>query len=213
MWRPYGMMRTFQTKREDCTFDYFADAESFVKRFGHLLVESSFSKTAEYAKLSRTPDNLTLQLLSVSTDGSPPVKLAELRRKIDADVLVVGEGGILGMGDLFRRKFGTELRRALYPCQWIEFEAWFYARRPDQAPAAGSRRCGVQGLDCCAVYHGWAEKLEYLTDTAWDLPCDCGIGAALGCLPRDTGECAHQDDRESADVDIVAGMLRSQEEL
>ena len=26
----------------------------------HLLVESSFSKTAEYAKLSRTPDKLTL---------------------------------------------------------------------------------------------------------------------------------------------------------
>ncbi|CAK9107076.1 unnamed protein product [Durusdinium trenchii] len=60
----------------------------------------------------------------------------------------------------------------------------------------GSPRCGVQGLDCCAVYHGWAEKLEYFTNISWPFPCDCGVGAALGCVPR--GDlCVHQDDTDN----------------
>ena len=42
MWKPYGMMKTFHHENEDCTFDFFADAEGFIKRFGHLLVEASF---------------------------------------------------------------------------------------------------------------------------------------------------------------------------
>ena len=35
-----------------CTFDYFADAENFIKRFGHLLVEAGIRKNPESLGLS-----------------------------------------------------------------------------------------------------------------------------------------------------------------
>eukprot|EP00439_Symbiodinium_sp_Y106_P057720 s2142_g8.t1 len=211
MWKPYGMMKTFHHENEDCTFDFFADAEGFIKRFGHLLVEASFAKTDSYSHLSKSAS--PVMELQVSEDE--PLPLAELRHRLDervGDVLEV-TSDVLELRDHFRASFGTWLGRALFPCQWIEFEAWFYARRPDQPAAVGSRHCGVRGLDCCAVYHGWAEKLEYFTGVAWDLPCDCGVGAALGCFSRSGGECAPEDHEDAVDIGFAQMFHPRLEEL
>ena len=143
MWEVYGMRTSFRDVHEDCTFDYFADAESFIKRFGHLLVEASFVKSEEFAALSKRSKMLRLDRL----DLAEPREL----RQLDASVLEV-EGSVLALRDSLRDRYHefTALGRALFPCKWIEFEAWFYARRPDQPAAVGSSRCGVQGHLACS---------------------------------------------------------------
>lgn len=82
------------------------------------------------------------------------------------------------------------------------------AHRPDQPKPAGRRSCGVKGLDCCNNVYGWSEKLEYFTDVPWDLPCDCGVGAALGCQVSESAECLHEDDAGSRGAVELARRLR-----
>merc|ERR1712187_486186 len=97
------------------------------------------------------------------------------------------EDDVVELLHLTRQKLGTApVADALWQCRWVDFEGWYYARIAGQPPPTGQRACGVDGLDCCAVYHGWAEKVEYFTGVPWDLPCDCGVGAALGCTERET---------------------------
>eukprot|EP00933_Yihiella_yeosuensis_P057388 TRINITY_DN5717_c0_g1_i2.p1 TRINITY_DN5717_c0_g1~~TRINITY_DN5717_c0_g1_i2.p1 ORF type:complete len:826 (-),score=133.28 TRINITY_DN5717_c0_g1_i2:145-2622(-) len=187
VYKPYQMSTTFSVEEQlRCTFDYFADALGFIKRFGHLIAEAGFTRTPYFQKL-----------------GGPSV--------FSPDILEIGFGDgddVLHVRDLMRRKLGTEqLRHSLFRCQWIDFEAWFFALRPGQAPPTGERACGLQGVDCCSVYHGWAEKLEYFTGVAWDLPCDCGIGEESGCIAHGE-ECLHRDDIATESPSDLAKRLR-----
>mmetsp|Transcript_58323 Transcript_58323/g.103630 ORF Transcript_58323/g.103630 Transcript_58323/m.103630 type:complete len:863 (+) Transcript_58323:130-2718(+) len=218
-WEPYRMSSTFTSEESSrCTFDFFADAQGFVKRFGHLLVEAGFAQSDYFRSLSAEPAALSVQLQSLSNLSQKPggekafLELAVLRHSLEgADVIEIGfddEEDVLELRNLLRQKFGTTLGKALWQCAWVDFEGWFYATRPGQAEPVGERACGVRGLDCCSVYHGWAEKLEYFTDVRWSLPCDCGVGAALGCVARSSGECLHEDEVESTGSENLEMRLR-----
>ncbi|CAL1129111.1 unnamed protein product [Cladocopium goreaui] len=132
MWDVYGMSSSFKDKREGCTFDFFADAEAFVKRFGHLLVEAGIRRNVEYQQLS------TAQL----KDEVAVVSTAILEVGPDVDLLV--------LRDRLRLKEDTQggdsLARRLFPCRWVELNLEVLARRPGQAPDPGRRNCGVQGI-------------------------------------------------------------------
>eukprot|EP00927_Polykrikos_kofoidii_P059506 TRINITY_DN54655_c0_g1_i1.p1 TRINITY_DN54655_c0_g1~~TRINITY_DN54655_c0_g1_i1.p1 ORF type:complete len:972 (-),score=135.87 TRINITY_DN54655_c0_g1_i1:152-3067(-) len=164
-------------------------------------------------RLRSLPDILQPSVGNLATLGS--FRVARSARGMDAtddglppwpDIIEVGvqirgdgdDGGaefedILEIRDLVRRKLGSaSLSRALWSCTWIEFEPWHYARRPGQTPPQGQRACGVEGLDCCGVYHGWADKLEYFTGIPWDLPCNCGVGLEFGCAAGEGGQCLRE---------------------
>jgi len=227
----YEMNLTFKPdEAERCPFDYFADSETFMRQFGNLVVESGFTNTSYFQRLSAAPAHLVQQLArSFKTrtvrDRLRP-RFADLRNfrerseVLKSDVVDVGfdDGDdIFEVRDALREQFGTDvLGPKLWRCKWVKFEHWVYAHHAGQKPPWGRSACGVEGLDCCGTKHGWADKSEYFVGVPWDVPCDCGIGAAMGCVVREAGECLHQDspptrsDRELEEVRrLVGGMERA----
>ncbi|CAJ1397512.1 unnamed protein product [Effrenium voratum] len=142
MWEAYRMPATFRSEKEACTFDFFADAEGFVKRFGHVVLEAGLARSEEFRELpAKTLEPTDLE------SGS----LAELRRGLEQfPVLQLEHPLRLSQALRARLPAARRLRSALFPCRWLDFEGWFFARRPDQrapaAPGDGSgASCGVQG--------------------------------------------------------------------
>eukprot|EP00747_Dinoflagellata_sp_TGD_P037235 gnl/TRDRNA2_/TRDRNA2_138946_c1_seq1.p1 gnl/TRDRNA2_/TRDRNA2_138946_c1~~gnl/TRDRNA2_/TRDRNA2_138946_c1_seq1.p1 ORF type:complete len:428 (-),score=78.97 gnl/TRDRNA2_/TRDRNA2_138946_c1_seq1:38-1279(-) len=231
---PYRLAETFETaERKSCTFDYFADSERFVKRFDSFTVESAFVHSDYFKALTSATVDLRKVLHALPAESNSDrslASLAALRRQLQEeegwpDVVEIGGSeqddgdDIIQLRDLLREKLAglTPLTRKLWQCRWIDFDGWYFALRPGQEPPRGESACGVHGLDCCGVYHGWSEKLEYFTGVPWDLPCDCGVGEALGCTARSGGECL-QVGQAVAGHDVGAAGLaedirRSFEEL
>ncbi|CAK9106521.1 unnamed protein product [Durusdinium trenchii] len=124
MWDAYGMSSTFQTPHEGCTFDYFADAEGFTKRFGHLLVE---------AGLKKSPDFLRLQKASAHLGRASDCQDLPLARAFGPAVLEVLDN-VVTLRDHLRQLDGRGLDRHLFPCRWVEMDTESYARRAGDAP-------------------------------------------------------------------------------
>ncbi|CAE7029058.1 unnamed protein product [Symbiodinium sp. KB8] len=152
-----------------CTVDYFA----YMFRFYHVhsseVVPAGTGVDPAFEALWGKPMKL----------AADPVDVARTSTRTEYPV-VYFPGDVRELRDALQAK-GT-LRRN--DCSYHEWPHRFMACRDEAfvrhhgAPcqsSAGQSGCGAEGFVCCWSHHGRADRLEYYTGVAWDLPCDCGL--------------------------------------
>jgi hypothetical protein len=161
----------------ECTLDYFLHIRTFNLEYGRSTVEAGIQDLSWYQSLTHSvvpSAGMDREAESVEVLHASPAQLAEMRINAHESMC-----GYLDHLDLVRK----------FACR---DDAWSRAfggscwPPAHLSPQRGS--CVTKGIICCDNTWGWAEKLEYFTGVAWDLPCDCGLRVCEDCCAHDSVE-------------------------